>query len=471
LFFREKLSDASYHKIYEIVFKVVIDAKQKYASKKPQGAEKILSACADIIRVVSRTGSHTLKWKTAKAVIDHIIQTIPERNGSGCYLDPLAHHYLQTLSIILENKAISERLKVDIWSDLIDFCLKGIIRYTGSSDEESSELSQSFSGHRSGHVSDSGARSAGVGGRHVLGIEVSRQNAEDLLRCLVSLVSIPHAPLFEKFEVISNAIMRLLQCLGSNVSQLHQLALPIMNAVLSFTRMDRTSFTQSIARELVPIICRFWQGKAVAKKDEMLNSLRDEMLILFFNVHLHLESSVMDGASSDLSSDLASLLEILKLEYSRRNVKDQLQLDDLQMSDLSPETADTGPFRLNICWLRPHIGRERNWANLLMIGILERLLRIGEQNKEATEDVDQINAHDEPPRKRQRVVQDSDRLLGPLKSNEYKVRLTGLQILPFVLQQTQLSVAQIQELVHVLSSCATDKNLIISSWAFLALAR
>lgn len=295
-----------------------------------------------------------------EAVIEHITQTLPNANGEYC--EPLSQHYLKALAAVLDHKANVEHLKVATWLDVVDFCLRGIKQYLDNSDGEPPGLSRNLSGLGSAQVSGSGTKfSTGNSRSQSQAGPVSRQNAEDLLQCLLSLVSAPNAPLSERADDLVTCIILFLRSQGSTASQIHQLAFSILNAVLSFTRADRTTFSQSIAQDVIPVICRFWQGKSVAK-DGMMNSVRDEMLVLLLNVHLHLERSIIeDEENNELIMKLEDLVDVLKVEYSKRLDRDRLQLDDLEMMDFSAGSLNLPPFRLNAFRLRSHNNRaERN---------------------------------------------------------------------------------------------------------------
>ena len=465
-----ELKDKAYHKIYEVLFKITLSEKQNFLSAKKStktasAAHTRLTACADIVRVVVKAGAPKLKWKTVDAVVDHITQTLPKAEGG--YHEPLVHHYLKALSAVFEHPANVEQLKAERWIEIVDFCIQGINEYLDENDGEPSGLSRSFSGLGSSSMAKS-ASGNGATQRH--SGSITRQNAEDLLQTLLSLVSAPNAPLSERYQVLAGSILRFLQLQGSSVGQVHQLAFSILNAVMCFTRTDHLSFTQSIAHDSIPVICRFWQGKTLAK-DKMLNSLRDEMLIFLFTVHPHIERGVKHDDSAELLSKLNDLADIMRADYGRRSDRDQLQLDDLEMADFGSGASNTHPFRLYAFRLRPHnVRAERNWAHLQVIGILERAIAIGSQGRNSGTDVDELD-FDQHPRKRQRISRSPDRLLDPLNSEDENLRLAGLQILPFILQDSQLSASELQALLALLRSCASDKRGNIASWALLGISR
>ncbi len=420
--------------------------------------------------MVVESGATKLKIKTVEAIAEHITQTLP--NADSGYCKPLVQHYLEALSTLFKHPANVEHLKSSIWFDIVDFFLEGINQYLADNDGGPSGISRSFSGLGANHLSGSGVKSI-TSSRQTQNSQrsLTRHNVEDLFQILVLFVSASNAPLPERYSMVADTTMRFLQSQGSNASQVHQRAFSILNAVLSFTRLDHVSHAQSVAQEAIPVISRFWQGKAVAK-DEMLNSVRDEMLILLFNVHLHLESSIMEDKASEFLLKVEDLLEILKADYSRRPDRDQLQLDDLEMSDFGAEPRNDTPFCLRIFKLRPHSHRaERNWAHLQVIGMLERLVGLGHRWRGLATADDQDRETDKHPRKRQRALQPSDHLLDPVRSDDERMKMAALQTLPFVLQSCQLPESFLVELLATLQTCAGDKRGNIGSWALLAIAR
>lgn len=468
---RDKLSDKAYHKIFETLFKTVLTEKSSfYAATKTTlaGATTRLTACADAVRVVVEAGATKLKIKTVEAIAEHIIQTLPTTDSGYC--KPLAQHYLQALHTLFKHQANVERLKSSIWFDVVDFFIHGINQYLPG-DEGPSSLSRSFLGLGGSHLSGSVPKSTTSSGQTQSRHSLTRSNVEDLFQILLLFVSASNAPLPEVYLTVADTTMRFLQLQGSHASQVHQRAFSTLNSVLQYTRVDQISHTQTVAQDVIPIISRFWQGKAVAK-DEMLNSVRDEMLILLFNVYLHLERGIKDDDTCELLSKVEDLLEILRADYARRSDRDQLQLDDLEMTDFGAKLRNDTPFRLRAFKLRPHNHKaERNWAHLQVVGMLERLASLGHQRSSLATAGDQEQESQKHPRKRQRMARPLDHLLDPLRSDDARMRIAALQTLPFVLETCQLQPSLLTELLALLQTCAGDKRGNIASWALLAIGR
>lgn len=399
------------------------------------------------------------KKKTVNALISHILDTIP--TSTGDYFQLIATHFLRALGYLLEQPAIAGGLK-NVRYELIDFSLDGIELYLGNID---GDLSESGSGISHPSIPKYSSR---LGNTQKVPSSVSRPNVEGLCQILLSLLSTTNNPSSPALERVAAIMIRLLQYQSSNVSKLHQVAFSVLNIVLSFVGEDRTLFSFSIGRDLLPLICRLWQGNP---KDEMINSVRDEMLISLFHIHLHLESNIMSNEDVELHNNLKDLLEALRADYSRRADRDQLQLEDLEILDLSSQETCCDSFRLHSFRLGSHINRtaERSWANLLAMAILERLVRVRENvHPVKFKPGDDSNFH---PRKRQRVSPSSDRLLEPLRTGEQNIRLAGLQLIPFLLHDCILSVSSLKELLDHLHDCALDKRSNIASWALLGIAR
>lgn len=442
---REMLSDKSYHRIFEILFKTVLGEKTSYLSSNKKGKPatlKRLTACGDGLRLVIGRGLPKLKARTIEAVVGHITQTLPK--ASGGFLEPLLQNYLKSLSTIFEREANVERLKSEVWIDTADFCLQAINHYLECNEGEAG-LSRSFSGL--GTFQSSRAQSVlSNAPNEFRTCTLSRQNLEEVFQVLLFLVTCPNAPVLERYSVVADCAVRFLQLQGTITGQTHLFALSVVNAVLRVTCEQLVAFSQSVAVKALSIISRFWQTKT-SSKDELSNSIREESMILLFLAHPHLERAVHDGNNPELSGKLEDLVDVLRTDYSRRSDRDpQLQIDDLEMSGFGP-TAPT-PFRLNAFQLRSHnIKAEREWASLQIIGILERLLSLGCKVPATGEEDEEMELH---PSKRQRTSQASDRLLEPLQSDDEKFRLCGLQSLPFILQNMELSSSALSSLLRQL---------------------
>ncbi|KAF4634334.1 hypothetical protein G7Y89_g3781 [Cudoniella acicularis] len=449
-----------------------VSEKHSYlAGKKTSRSASLtrLTQCAELIRLVVKAGAPKLWAKTAKAIVEHIVQTVP--NAAGEFCAPIVSDYFRTLCALLEHQAHVERLKHNTWIEAVDFCLQGLNEYIGVKENGPVVLSRTSSNLGTSLAVRTVPRSSATNGQNRRNSSsLSKQDADEALQAIHSLVAASNAPLHARFREIIDTVVRYLHLQGSSVGRVHQLAFSAINNVLSYTRIDQTSFSLSVAMDVIPAIYVFWQSKTLAK-DEMLNSVRDEMLMFLFAVHPHLERGIRDARNDSIFTMLEGMADALRADYGKRASRDQLQLDDLDMVDLGTEALNNTPFSLKAFRLRSHNNKaERNWAILQIVGLLERLVSLGHQKFVTPKESEKDLEDDIHPRKRQRVVQSSDRILEPLKSPDERLRLASLQMLPFILANCQKSASDLQEILDLLESCASDKRGTIAAWTLLAIA-
>ncbi|KIN04968.1 hypothetical protein OIDMADRAFT_39415 [Oidiodendron maius Zn] len=169
--------------------------------------------------MVVKAGASKLKPKTVEAVVDHITQTLPKVDGDYC--EPLTQDYLKALSAVFKPKANVERLKAATWSQVVDFCIRGISQFSDDGNGEPFGLALRSPGVESSHPSRSVSKSTNGNGRsHGKAGIVSRQNVEELLYTLLSLVSAPNAPILQSSEEITTAVLQFLHSQGSALEDL-----------------------------------------------------------------------------------------------------------------------------------------------------------------------------------------------------------------------------------------------------------
>jgi ataxia telangiectasia mutated family protein len=460
---REILADKEFHKIFEVIFTATLSEKKSYLSAlkatKPKALNRLV-ACAEATRAIVQAGVTKLKSRTVEAIVEHITQTLPLADGS--FLEPIAATYLRILSTIFRHTAHIEHLKSNIWQDLIDFCLLGINRFLDDHEGDTAGLNRSFSVLGSGSL----ARGAQDGKEASC---ITRQDVEYLFHVVVLLVSASNSPLSTRYEVLADSTIRFLQLPSSSASQVHQLCFSVLNAILNFSRADHISFSLSLAQKVIPTITHFFQGRFI-HKDEMLNSVRDEMLIMLVHVHLHLQKAVCQG-NAELLTMVETLSDVLAADYAKRDSRDQLCLDDLEMIDIGIGTINSYPFGLQTFRPKAHNTRdERTWVQLQLISVLERIIRIGHRQgtSKARTDNDQ---GDGMPRKRQKTSRPSERLLNPFAFGNTESKLGHLHLLPFMLNDYDLEIDELSALLQRLLQCMHDKQPGIASWALLAVSR
>jgi serine-protein kinase ATM len=472
----DALKDGAYHSIFEALFKVARAEKQAYliaknAAQKTK-AEQVLSACSDVLRMTIRAGAEKLKPKTVKAVIEHVTQLLPVADGEHCA--GLSKFYFKVLCSVLEHEAHVEHLEGADWLSTVDYCLQGIEHYGSDCVGEAISSSRnipsvitpaSFSGHTSStklsvrSLSDANSSNS-----------ITKKNSEELLQCLLYLISASNAPILERAEDILEGIMHFLESHGTFVGPVHRVAFSAINHMLSATNTDKISLSQSCALRLVPIIGHLWLSK-ILPKDGMLNSIKDEMLITILLLRLHLERMVSNHENG-LESKLEDLETALRMEYTRH--RDQLQLDDLDMSTLSGDVTAMGSLPIGMLRLRNHAspGAERNWAILAAFSVLDGLLHVHEEPPPPDADGgDGEIDSSRHPRKRRRITRRFDGLLDRITSQDFAESVVALQTLTFLLPSSKLPQQELDEVLERLAPCIVDRRSEIGSWAMLCIAR
>ncbi|KFY70947.1 hypothetical protein V499_08838 [Pseudogymnoascus sp. VKM F-103] len=473
----EVLKDGAYHTIYEALFKVATEEKRLYLSAKNDKArtkaEKTLSSCSEALRITIKSGAEKLKPRTVRAVIEHITQLLPVASGEYCLA--FSQQYLKVLNILLGHEAHVELLDQDDWLATVEFCLDGIEQYESSTRAASvpygNSITVPLSTGSSVYTSRSRSSVKFVSGEAHLS-SIKKRNSEELMECLLSLVSAPNSAVSERTEHILKAIVHFLNSQGNVVSSFHQIAFAALNVVLSVTSADELSLAESVVCSVVPCISRLWSSKTAAN-DEMLNTAKDEMAITILLLRLHLERLVSDPLrDDDLGNILKDLRDSLANDYEKRAERDQLQLDDMDFSIDPSENRISSSLSCGYLRLRQQAPRaERKWAVVQVLAILDNLLHGAplRSNLVATDDNESPEGVSHP-RKRRRITERFDALADEIRLGDSGVQLVALQTLFFALPPSQVSQHTLAGILPTLASLVLDRNINISCWAILCIS-
>lgn len=458
---RTVLGDENYHAILEVLFRV---AKSERSSTKPSPQ---LSLCTEIVRIAVETGVKTLRFKTVKAIVGHVIQSL--RRPDGTYYGPLVKDYFKTLKAILEYPPHAEHFSRAEWCELVDFSHETLQHLNDSSNVTQRSL---------GFSHENSIRDPWRGGpsrQSIPGIEISyrnvishvssqngspelRESAEDLVLCLDHLIAVPHAPILDRASVVLTTLLNLLNS-SSSTSNTQQATFRCINTIISNIRIDDISLALQTFRHLLPIMQRLWNVKAPAMKDHILK------LMMYGEVYLtRLISSDTEG---DSKSHLRNLLEVLQQDYCKRPEREQLQLDDLLLAKTS--FVNKRPSSTKIFALRPDtIKAEKSWYLLFVYASLVIALDSDLKTGEKTVQVDDI---DNRP-KRRKFTKNLDDVFQSTKSGNMTQRLFALQTLIFVVENLPLEVGdRLDWNWEVLLPCFSDDSGVVASWAMLTLTR
>ncbi|KAK4456638.1 Serine/threonine-protein kinase tel1 [Cladorrhinum samala] len=452
-----QFDDKTYHIICDALFACTRFERDLYLKPTKTGKVNASSAarlqtCGEALRLAIRSGAARIKRKTVRALIDHITETPLGPDGS--YILPLLKGYAKTLCTLLDNPATVEHLSAvsgEGWNICVDFCVDGISRYLEFGDRDSGPRASPAPGV----ATRAGSVSASQSWTHF-----GSQIALDLLLCLNCLVAAPNAPVLRKADKIAQASLDILQLRQMKIGDLQKMAFSIFNIVFGRIQMEDVALSKKLTRNLIPSLSYWWQFRAVSR-DAMLSSIRDEMLKTIYGTHLHLESLLREAGDESILQDLEALVDALWSDYSKREERARLQLDDVTFTSMRlpadhPRTA--------IFSLRPYNTEgEQNWALLENLAILEALY-----SEYAQRDQSQKDPEDGQPRRKRLMVAASNRLHHKLVSSDPAVQLTALQLTPFLFKQKKPSLEELSEAITDISKCATEKEGVVASWALLA---
>ncbi|RYP47410.1 hypothetical protein DL768_006525 [Monosporascus sp. mg162] len=360
-------------------FCAVSEKSAYYSSKKTAKTTAATTAarlvrCAEALRLAVEHGASKLRRKTLLAVVDHIIQTLPGPNED--FVQPLFQDYIKALVALLGHAPNVELLATydsEGWFSCVDFTLRVIDQYVqaGESDSGSSRASPAPGTGRGTLSLTASILTSTASSSQRSGSRVYRTHLQDLLQCLVSLSHASNAPLVQRSAEISSAVLQVLQLRSWGISQLHQLAFSVINALLVLTQTEDSMQASSLAIDSIPLVSYWWQARSASEDDALLNGVRNEMLNVVYNSHLQLEAIVKQGSDTSVLDHVESLADALWSEYSRREDRAQLQQDDLAYST-SPKASSI--FSLEAFSLRPFsIEAEKKWAVVQILALLEVL--------------------------------------------------------------------------------------------------
>jgi len=458
----EVVTDKGYHLIFEALFRCATTEKSLYvnASKKTTktSAAARLSQCAGVLRSVVEAGVRDVKMKTAFALLDHITQTLPMSDGGLC--EPLTLSYTKALRLLLEFQPHVEHLpRKKRWEETIDFCVDTIQVFGMDTDKTQTTRTSSYGSLRSpdgsvegalrSSVRDSGSRTVRTG---------SASEATELVACLRLLTHASNVPLLEKAQPILSTLTAFLQDTRSTNSA-YQDAFTTINNVLMRTALDAVTMAQGAVRELIPVIKEAWSTKQT--------SLRDEMVRTLILSRPHIAAMFMNPAAHSIREDMESLLETLRLDYSRRPEREQLQVDDLVLRPIA--AIDRKLFPMSSANLALRTGNNRSESQWSIVSLLA-YFSVKLDSSSISDEAQVQNRDFDGPRKRTRIAKNLDEHLSQLSHPSAAVRLCALQTLALCDQANCLVDADLQKILDHLTSMLSDSLAALSSWAMVALS-
>ncbi|KAL9028833.1 MAG: hypothetical protein Q9196_002848 [Gyalolechia fulgens] len=467
----EVLSDKAYHQIFEALFMVAklessALSKSKGSSQK-SGATSRLSACANVLRLLVEIGFHKLRLKTVKALLDHVTQTLPAPTGG--YYEPLVSEYFKVAKTMLEYPAHVEHLSHVEWHELADFFIQAVKDLVRSSSNGTS----SFLGGEEGGFIVPGRLSRSATPSAPTSSTAERLNrslshrprdgqleapAESVILCVKHLTSASNGPVLDKAHIIVDAVIEFLS-LSKHSAPVQQAALSTINSVLSRVCTIDVSLTLRIVSGLVPIIRRLWSIKSSTFKEEMLVPL------LLGEPYL---PRFISKTSEDEVTELLNLIDVMREEYCRRHEREQMQIDDLDLTGTTVGFQKERPFSTQTLRLRLGLGRaESSWSLIYVSASI--IATLGKHSIALDDHAKTENAKHASKRRKQENPIDS--VLQRLRFSTLTDKLYATQIMCFLFDVVQFESSILLAYIEIILQCVSDKNSSLCSWAMLAITR
>jgi ataxia telangiectasia mutated family protein len=415
-----------------------------------------LEACGKALRTAVTTGVRFIRAKTVKALLDHIVQTLPTPDGNLC--EGLSQSYAKCLSVVCEYQPHVEHLRKN-WSDVVDFCVDGIALLQDQATQPSSFHNSNGSSMLRTATFSMTRRSRDGTPQPARNQRPSATSTEidELILCLHHLTRATNAPVPEKATPILTALIQYLR--GSDkIRTSHHFAFAAINSVLSKIGPSSVDSTQTALFELYPLIKELWQSKST--------SLRDEMIITLIMTRSHISSILSQPNRVDFALDLENLLETLQADYGRRLERDQLQLSNVHLA-WKPYLGRTSFLELPALQLRGHDAQsESHWSILHLMAYYVHLLDARKKSVGRSE-----QTRNDDFRKRRRHSYLLDDILRQTSSGLVPSKIFSLQMLSFHSSFNSSSPSEIREILDAIIPMLADQHGPCSSWAMIALAR
>lgn len=452
------------HTILESIFRIVRTERQKYAQSTTKHSQSTSSSrlknAASALQIVVKAVGDRLKQKTASAVLDHIIDILPQSDGGFC--SPVQMEYLKSLNVLLSHGPRSEHFRPKQWQSYVDFLLKHLNSgMSNGADNEATSTSfgQSTSTRNTTSMSVRLSQSSTTRSQQ----KSQHANYEDLamegmLTALKYMTAISNAPILTRIGEIFDNVIHWLE----RMKRSEQTALEILNDVLP------TALSEDIALAAgtFDMVCRIVRQRGLWSKKFMM--LRPSILAMMILCHGLLLNTTQSPPLIPLSS-LESLLDLMRTEYESMTrsefeittERERLQIEDIGFSQPTSRTW----FSLGGIELVSEAQRVNNtWFTLCIMACLARGIALKRNIIEHTD-------NDEGVHKRRKLLNNLNELFSAATSTDSPNQLVSLQLALFIIDQEKtLSETMVTYLSEIQFTELEDEP-VIASWICLVFAR
>lgn len=452
------LNEDVFHKILEVLFRIVRTEKPAYArASKPNSrttAASRLETAAKALKLVVKVSGHRLKHKTVNAVLDHIVDTLPSNDEGFCV--PIESHYLTIFRMILEHAPHVEHLRAKQWQTYVDFLLDGInmSMQTSLRDDEDDVLSVSS---RQTTTTSSRARTVpfrSQSSNGPLSEEASAGPVAELLVSLNHLTSVTNAPLMSRTTQISDTMLSWIE----TTQRLHEGAFEVLNNIIPLILTENVALATSIFNQVSGPIQRLWNTKTETLKPQMI-------VTLYYLRHVYTDDS-FEELSIDRSM-LDSLITTIWSDLDKSNdLNKSIDQDLLHIDDLSFVKIENPP-PLSLRGISPASEGSRITTDWSTFSVLASLI-IGLDGRKQISD---LNDGSEGPRKRRKIESPITEVFHRAYNSTGRTRIVTMQLALFIIDQTGGVSSDVSAQIRRLGDFLAEDDLLTISWLFILLAR
>ena len=468
---RNNIKDGGYHTILETIFRVVKleSAHLVRASKTIKTKiESRLSACASLVRLVVDIALQKLRYKTVKAIVKHVTQSLPTADASYC--EPLLKDYLKALVTLLEHKSHPEHFLGTEWHELVDFCIDLVCDLNRTYEPHDSSIPNGIRTLRASSIrgniysrestpsvfGDNGRSSGKTTLQGALHPHL-RECDREVVSCLRSLASVPNAPIMDRADVLLKTLIDLLQSY-SKTSTIQQSGFESINSIISRVIINDISLAVQTSEKLLPFLRRFWQSKDAI--------LKETLLAFLTYVEILLPRMLSMDATKNCKDELNAIIEVLREDYCSRRLRERLQLEDISLPDPTSRLGQQIPLSTKVHQVRMgSMKAEHPWCLISSSAAIMVALENDTKEHEIALGIDDMHV----AAKRQRLTHPVDDLLRLAKGSLLPEKQYALQALVFIYDSLNLDDNTLQGHLDVLLPYLSDDDGLLVSWAMLAL--
>jgi ataxia telangiectasia mutated family protein len=455
----EALGNKAYMALCDTLFQCTRDERSAFLRGKTTKTSKpILPLCASAIRLVVNTGVRTIKSSTVESIIDGVLEVLP--GNDEALIKPLAEDLPKALRALLEYQPHVERLSRECWDATVDFCIESLSGFLVEPEADAhnswnaSPASRSRTPFESTDLTTKSSSRNQPGKKPIDNAFVHA--AEDFVHCLHFLTMATNAPVLEKASGILTALE---QYVHRKSGRGTSAALSTINAVLSRTSLHSVELTKHTIQTLLPLMRSMWSDAA----------LKDEILVTLMHTEPHLASILADHHAETASSDLEALIEMMYLDYRRRQESTAnhfLEDDHLCFRHIGKARSDTHPLNTYAFSMETeYLKSESLWATVSAIARYSAMLDVRKRAmSQERED------EEESFIKRLRITHHYQEYLRHVSEPRSNAKRAALQVIAFMVQEIALDEEDLQSTLERLTACISDENSVHSSWAMLGLA-